>query len=71
MELLIRIAEQLDKGQADAVAELTGLAITEGLPASTILNRGLITGMDVVGEKFHTHQIFLPQLLDVDQEEAR
>ena len=63
MELPARIADQLDKGQADAVAELTAEAIAEGLPAATILNEGLIAGMDVVGEKFRTHQIFLPHVL--------
>jgi len=63
MELLARIADQLDKGQADAVAELTAEAIAEGLPAATILHGGLIAGMDVVGEKFRTHQIFLPHVL--------
>ena len=63
MELPARIADQLDMGQADAVAELTAEAIAEGLPAATILNEGLIAGMDVVGEKFRTHQIFLPHVL--------
>jgi 5-methyltetrahydrofolate--homocysteine methyltransferase len=63
MELLARIADQLNKGQADAVAELTAEAIAEGLPAATILNGGLIAGMDVVGEKFRSHQIFLPHVL--------
>ena len=63
MELLARIMDRLDKGQADEVAELTAQAIKEGLPAATILNEGLIAGMDVVGEKFRTHEIFLPHVL--------
>lgn len=63
MELLKQIAEQLDKGQATAVAELTARAIEEGIPAASILNAGLIAGMDVVGEKFRAHQIFLPHVL--------
>ena len=63
MELLAQIAEQLDKGQAPAVAELTARAIEEGVPAAFILNDGLIAGMDVVGEKFRAHQIFLPHVL--------
>ena len=63
MELLDRIAEKLDQGKADEVAALTGEAMEQGLPAATILNEGLIAGMDVVGEKFRTHQIFLPHVL--------
>ena len=63
MELLDRIAKKLDQGKADEVAALTGEAMEQGLPAATILNEGLIAGMDVVGEKFRTHQIFLPHVL--------
>jgi 5-methyltetrahydrofolate--homocysteine methyltransferase len=63
MELLDCIAEKLDQGKADEVAALTREAMDQGLPAATILNDGLIAGMDVVGEKFRTHQIFLPHVL--------
>jgi len=63
MELLARIADQLDKGQAPIVAELTAQAIDEGVPAASILNDGLIAGMDVVGRKFRDHEIFLPHVL--------
>ena len=63
MELLARIADQLEKGQDAAVAESTAAALAEGLPADSILNEGLIAGMNVVGEKFRTHQIFLPHVL--------
>ena len=63
MELLDRIVGKLDQGKADEVAALTAEAIEQGLPAATILNEGLIAGMDVVGEKFRTHRIFLPHVL--------
>ena len=63
MELLARIADQLEQGQDAAVAESTAAALAEGLPADRILNEGLIAGMNVVGEKFRTHQIFLPHVL--------
>jgi 5-methyltetrahydrofolate--homocysteine methyltransferase len=63
MEILRRIAEQLDQGMAGEVALLTAEAIERGLPAADILNGGLIAGMDVVGEKFRTHSIFLPHVL--------
>jgi len=45
------------------VADLTARAISEDVPAVTILNDGLIAGMDVVGEKFRAHRIFLPHVL--------
>jgi 5-methyltetrahydrofolate--homocysteine methyltransferase len=63
MELLARIADQLEKGQDHAVAESTAAALDNGLPADRILNEGLIAGMNVVGDKFRSHQIFLPHVL--------
>jgi 5-methyltetrahydrofolate--homocysteine methyltransferase len=63
MELLERLAEGLDQGRTDVVAELTRQAMDQGVPAVTILNEGLIAGMDTVGEKFRKHQIFLPNVL--------
>ena len=63
MELLAQIADRLEMGQAADVARLTGQAIAEDLAPAEILNRGLIAGMDVVGEKFRKHEIFLPHVL--------
>ena len=63
MELLKRLAAALDQGQTDVVTELTRQAVTEGVPAVAILNEGLIAGMETVGEKFRTHEIFLPDVL--------
>ncbi len=63
MELLERIADHLEKGQADSVAQFTADAISTGISAAEILNGGLIAGMDVVGEKFRKHEVFLPHVL--------
>jgi corrinoid protein of di/trimethylamine methyltransferase len=63
MELLPRIAAELEQGHAPQVAELTAEAIDLGLPPADILQGGLIAGMDVVGEKFRSHRIFLPHVL--------
>jgi len=63
MELLEQIAEQLEKGQAPAVAQLTAQAIEADIPTEEILNGGLIAGMDVVGVKFRKHEVFLPHVL--------
>ncbi|MBU8869265.1 MAG: corrinoid protein [Gemmatimonadales bacterium] len=63
MELLEQIADQLEKGQAATVAQLTTEAISAEIPAAEILNGGLIAGMDLVGEKFRKHEVFLPHVL--------
>lgn len=63
MEILQQIANKLEQGDHEAVFTLTQQAIDDGMPATQILNDGLIAGMDVVGEKFRVHEIFLPDVL--------
>ena len=63
MELLAQISEQLQKGEDETVLELTKKALDEKIPPNDILNKGLIAGMTVVGEKFRDFEIFLPDVL--------
>ena len=63
MEILRAIANRLEHGDHVEVDELTRQAVEEGLPASTILDDGLLAGMEVVGAKFRDHEIFLPEVL--------
>ena len=63
MEILQKIGESLQRGEHEQVAEFTRQAIDAGLPATQILNDGLMAGMDVVGQRFGAHEIFLPELL--------
>jgi 5-methyltetrahydrofolate--homocysteine methyltransferase len=63
MEILTRIAEDLKLGEEERVAALTRQAIALGIPPKEILDRGLIAGMNVVGEKFRHHEMFLPDVL--------
>jgi 5-methyltetrahydrofolate--homocysteine methyltransferase len=63
MDTLKEIARHLEKGDSDEVARLTRRAIDDSLDAKTILDDGLIAGMNVVGQKFKAHEIFLPDVL--------
>ncbi|MEW6742494.1 MAG: corrinoid protein [Planctomycetota bacterium] len=63
MDILQQIAQSLQHGEAEEVHSLTRQAIAQKLPAADILNQGLIAGMNVVGEKFRVHEIFLPDVL--------
>ena len=63
MERLREIARALEKGDDETVTVLTRAAIDEGLPPHEILNQGLVAGMNVVGEQFRLHEIFLPDVL--------
>lgn len=62
-EFLPQIAQYLEKGEDGHVAELVASALDNGVSPVEILNRGLILGMNVVGEQFKNHDIFLPDVL--------
>jgi 5-methyltetrahydrofolate--homocysteine methyltransferase len=63
VDLLAGISEHLIRGDDEKVAELTGKAIEQKLPAKQILDDGLIAGMDIVGQRFKNHEIYLPEVL--------
>lgn len=63
MSILTDISENLQRGKAKIVKELVQQAIDEGIPASQILEEGLLGGMNVVGEKFKANEIFVPEVL--------
>jgi 5-methyltetrahydrofolate--homocysteine methyltransferase len=44
---------------------LAGAALQEGVPAIEILNRGLVPGMQIIGERFRHGEIYLPEVLVV------
>ena len=62
MSILIEISENLQKGKAKIVKELVQQAIDEGMDPQEILG-GLLSGMDVVGEKFKNGEVYIPEVL--------
>ena len=63
MGLFEDIAENLQKGKANVVKELVQKAIDEGNSAKDILEKGLMSGMNVIGVKFKNNEIFIPEVL--------
>ena len=63
MEILNQISALLQRGKAKDVKALVAQAIEEGIPAGTILNDGLLAGMNVVGQRFKNNEIFVPEVL--------
>ena len=63
MELLNQISQNLQAGKAKIVKGLVQQAIDEGVPAQQILEEGLLSGMNVIGEKFKNNEIFVPEVL--------
>ncbi len=63
MEILKDIARNLQAGDDERVLALTRDALAQGIAPRQILDQGLLAGMNVVGEQFRTHEIFLPDVL--------
>ncbi len=63
MDRLKEISASLQRGDDKKVSSLTRHAIEEKMEAKEILYEGLIAGMNVVGEKYREHEIFLPDVL--------
>ena len=61
--LLEEISEKLQRGKAKDVASLVEQALAEGIAPESILNDGLVVGMNVIGDKFRENQVFVPEVL--------
>ena len=62
-ETLSEISEWLQKGRAPKVKAAVIKALEEGIPASEILEDGLLAGMDIIGQKFKNNEVFVPEVL--------
>ncbi len=63
-----KIREEIEgegaKGAAQRKVEsLITVALKEGTPAESVINDGLIAGMDVVGARFKNNEIYIPEVL--------
>ncbi len=57
------MTEALVSCDADKITRLVNEAIAENVQPSDILNKGLIAGMDIVGEKMENGDMFIPEVL--------
>ena len=62
-EILTKITQSLVDIEPDQTTKLTEEALTAGLAPLTIINEGLVPGMDIIGQKFQTGEYFLPQMV--------
>jgi len=63
MSKLSVISELLQEGDANEVVAKVKAAADDGIDAQTILNDGLMAGMDIIGEKFKNDELFIPEVL--------
>jgi corrinoid protein of di/trimethylamine methyltransferase len=62
-DLLDQITTSLVEGDPDLTVELTRQAVEAGLEPMTIIEGGLVPGMNIVGDKFSRGEYFLPHLI--------
>ena len=63
MSTLEDISALLQKGKANDVKANVEKAIAEGLSARTILEEGLMAGMNIIGGKFKRNEVYVPEVL--------
>lgn len=63
MDLYEEISASVQKGDSDQVKSLVEKALAQDLPVDKVLNKGLIAGMNVIGERFKAMDIFIPEVL--------
>ena len=62
-DVLEAIYRVIQGGDQDEVARLTEKALAGGIPALEILGKGMIPGVEAMGEKFRSGEFFLPEVL--------
>lgn len=62
-EILLEISEKLQKGKTKDIKALVPQALEAGIPATEILNDGLLAGMSIIGVKFKNNEVFVPEVL--------
>ena len=57
------ISAMLQKGRAKNVKQMIEEALAEGAQPQEILEKALLDGMSVIGEKFKNNEVFVPEVL--------
>ena len=57
------LAELIIKGNQAEAVNITKEALAEGIAPKSILDEGLIAGMDVVGARFKKNEVYIPEVL--------
>ncbi len=57
------LADAVIKGDQKKAVEITKAALAEGTAPKSVLDKGLIAGMDIVGARFKKNEIYIPEVL--------
>jgi corrinoid protein of di/trimethylamine methyltransferase len=62
-EVYGKMSETLISGNIEEIKKLTQQALDGGVEAKEILEKGLLPGMDIVGQRFKACEMFIPEVL--------
>lgn len=57
------LADAVIKGDQSTAVEITKTALAEGTAAKSVLEDGLIAGMNVIGGRFKRNEVYIPEVL--------
>ncbi len=57
------LADAVIKGDQNTAVEITKAALAESTPAKSVLDEGLIAGMDIIGARFKKNEVYIPEVL--------
>ncbi|MHC4395414.1 MAG: corrinoid protein [Planctomycetota bacterium] len=57
------LSEAVIRGDQNTAVEITKAALAEGTAAESVLNEGLVAGMDVIGARFKKNEVYIPEVL--------
>lgn len=63
MNVLEQISQALQQGKKKDVETLVSQAIEQNLSVKEILENGLLSGMDIIGERFKNNEVYVPEVL--------
>jgi 5-methyltetrahydrofolate--homocysteine methyltransferase len=57
------LAQAVTKGDQNGAVEMTKAAIAEGTPVKSVLDEGLIGGMDIIAALWKKNEVYIPEVL--------
>ncbi|MCL5277444.1 MAG: homocysteine S-methyltransferase family protein [Deltaproteobacteria bacterium] len=63
IDIFKQISDAVIKGDEENITAIVEQALAQGNDPVTVSNKGLVPGMDVVGQNFKSGKIFLPQVM--------
>ena len=57
------LSDAIINGDQNTAVEITREALSEGVPAKSVLDDGLIAGMEIIGTRFKNNEVYIPEVL--------